>query len=135
MPLLSITRLRIRSIFYLPKFFWYAMKSYKQALKADGNLAAKIFTDKGFVFWTCSIWEDELHMLNYMKSDIHKKAMPYLQQWCNEARTGHMIVSGNDFPSPAQMAQMLRKFGKSSKLLKPDENHLQEIFPEPVFKM
>jgi hypothetical protein len=134
MPLLSITRLRIRSIRFLPKFFWYAMQSTRQALKSDGNLAAKTFKDDGLVFWTCSIWEDELHMLNYMRSGTHKKAMPFLQHWCNEARTGHMTIPGKDFPSPAEMAHILLKFGKASKLNFPNENHQQQIFPEPVFK-
>lgn len=133
MALLSITRLRIRSFRFMPKFFWYAMQSSRQALRANGNLAARTFKDNGLVFWTCSIWDDELSMLNYMRNGAHKKAMPYLQHWCNEARTGHTIISGKDFPSSKEMAHLLLKFGKASKLQHPNENHLQQIFPEPDF--
>ncbi|MEP7264803.1 MAG: hypothetical protein ABI772_09900 [Bacteroidota bacterium] len=133
MPLLSITRLRIRSIWLLPKFMWYAAKASKQAVAADGIIAEKTFKDRGLVFWTCSIWEDEQKMLNYMRSGAHKKAMPYLQHWCNEARTGRTIINTKEFPSSKEMAHILMQHGKASKLLQPNENHLKQIFPEPGF--
>jgi hypothetical protein len=134
MPTLAITRLRIRRIWFLPRFFRMSMLSLKQAKNSEGIIAVNVFNDAFPVFWTCSIWESEQHMMNYMKSGDHKKAMPYLQKWCNEARTCHVSFDSNIMPAASELALLLHKHGRASRLLKPNENHLKEIFPEPVFK-
>ncbi len=39
MPLVSVTRLRIRSPWYLPAFFFYTLRAAWQARAASGNMA------------------------------------------------------------------------------------------------
>ncbi len=38
MVLMSVTRLRIRSIRFLPQFVWFTLLSLRQAKKTSGNL-------------------------------------------------------------------------------------------------
>lgn len=52
MPLVSITRLRVRSWRFLPGFFLYALRSAREAAKAEGNLAARLLRDQHHTFWT-----------------------------------------------------------------------------------
>ncbi len=127
MYVLSITRLRVRSIWFMPRFGWYAFNSERQARKAKGIISVKVFPDKNRTFWTCSIWQDEKCMLDYMRSGNHKKAMPFLQICADEARTGNVQVSSTEFPSYDELIEMLVKFGKPSKLKYPNERHLKGI--------
>jgi hypothetical protein len=135
MPLISVTRIRIRSIWLMPKFIWFSIKSLKQARKSNGIIEARVFNDARLTYWTCSIWESKEQMLGYMKSGAHKKAMPHLQHWCNEARTGHTIIEGSAFPSALEIKNILLEHGRPSKVNQPTEDHLKGIFPDPVFKV
>lgn len=50
MPVVSITRLLVRSWRFLPAFIVAALRIVRQAQNAEGNLGAKIFRDRGFPF-------------------------------------------------------------------------------------
>jgi hypothetical protein len=56
MTFISVTRLRVRSYFYLPKFIWYAFKSERQARRAEGFVGGRLMRDKGNAFWTVTAW-------------------------------------------------------------------------------
>ena len=62
MPLVSITRLRLRSIRFLPLFVWDAFRSLRQARVSDGCLAADTRAQRGFVFWTRTLWREAAAM-------------------------------------------------------------------------
>ena len=52
MALISITRLRVRSVWYLPGFIYYALKSSRQAKRAAGNLDIGLLREANMTFWT-----------------------------------------------------------------------------------
>lgn len=89
MPLISVTRLRVRSVRFLPAFLWYSFKSNQQAKQAQGNLASSIRAAGKNVFWTKTVWEDEASMRSFMRSGSHREVMPKLQNWCDEASVVH----------------------------------------------
>lgn len=89
MTLISVTRLRIRSIRFLPMFIWDSIKSDKQAKRASGNLGSTLRAQSTTVFWTLTAWEDEASMRAFMRSGAHREAMPKLQNWCDEASVVH----------------------------------------------
>jgi hypothetical protein len=81
----SLTRLRVRSVWFMPRFFWYAQQSQKQVERAEGFLLGGLLADRERTFWTMTLWESRAAMLGYMTSGAHKKAMPKLMDWCDEA--------------------------------------------------
>jgi hypothetical protein len=91
MPLVSITRLRVRSFRYLPAFAVQAFRSARQAKNAPGNLAVSLLKDSHFTFWTRTLWSDEAAMRAFMIVGAHRHVMPHLLQWCDEAAVVHWV--------------------------------------------
>jgi len=72
MPLVAITRLRVRSWRYLPIFFPQALR---QLVRAEGNLATRLLRDRQNTFWTTTIWATEATMKGFMLSGVHRNVM------------------------------------------------------------
>jgi hypothetical protein len=66
MPLVSITRLRVRALRYLPIFSFNALRAARQAKTASGNLAVSLLADANFAFWTRTLWQDDTAMRAFM---------------------------------------------------------------------
>ena len=89
MPLVSITRLRVRSWRFLPMFFFYALRSTRQASRSDGNLATRLLRDRRNTFWTATLWTSDVEMKRFMLAGVHGRAMRKLLHWCDEAALVH----------------------------------------------
>jgi len=131
MAFISITRLRLRSVWFLPKFFWHAIPSNIQARKAPGNLGVDVFNDAKFAFWTKSAWKDESSMRAYMLAGAHRKAMPALMDMCDEACTGHWEQEEVTLPSWSEVHKRLQESGRASKVRHPSPDHETRNFPPP----
>ena len=59
MPIVSITRIRVRSWSYLPAFFVQTLRIARQAARADGSLAVALLRDRRNTFWTSTSWSSE----------------------------------------------------------------------------
>lgn len=70
----SVTGLKLKSFFYLPKFMSYAGPAMKQASAAEGNISASGNYVNG-VHHTMSVWKDRKSMTRFMVSGAHAKAM------------------------------------------------------------
>lgn len=81
--------MRLRSAWYLPKFFWHATRSASQARQAPGNLGVDLLKDPNLTFLTKTAWKDEASMRAYMLAGAHRKAMPTLRQMADGATTTH----------------------------------------------
>ncbi len=57
--LVSVTRLRLRSRWFLPGFFVHATRSRKQAETAAGFRDGKLISEGLRVFWTITRWDSE----------------------------------------------------------------------------
>src|SRR5277367_2472492 len=99
MPIVSITRLRVRSWLYLPAFFVQALRSVSQAAKAEGSLAVKILRDRKKTFWTATSWSSDSAMRAFMLTNPHKSAMRRLPGWCDEAALVHWSQDGPELPT------------------------------------
>ena len=58
MSLISVTRLRVRALRYLPGFLFFALVSAREARRARGNRGADLLAEAKRTFWTSTAWEE-----------------------------------------------------------------------------
>jgi hypothetical protein len=131
MALVSVTRLRVRSIFYLPQFFWHTFKVQRQAKSAPGMLAGRLMLEARLVFWTATLWQGEAAMRAFRSSGAHMKAMPKLLDWCDEASYVHWEHESAELPSWTEAHRRMVTEGKLSKVKNPSAAQAAKKFPEP----
>lgn len=130
MPLISVTRLRLRHWRYLLPFVYWSARAINQVRRAPGNHAHKTFKDAGLVFWTCTSWADEASMRAYMLGGAHKQAMPKLLHWCDEASVAHWTQDSTALPTWTEAHSRLVAEGRRSKVRHPSP--AQEAFTVPA---
>ncbi len=131
MPVVSITRLRVRSWIYLPAFFVRALRIGRQAKGAQGNLAVKVFADQHKTFWTSTCWESEAAMRAFMLAKPHGPTMRKLLEWCDEAALVHWTQPDAELPSWAEAHRRLIVEGRPSKVNHPTAAHTAHDLPAP----
>jgi len=131
MPLISITRLRVRSWRYLPAFLIAALRSALQARRVRGNLAVSVLKEARNTFWTRSLWTDEAAMKNFMVSGAHRTIMPHLLEWCDEASVAHWTQDSAQQPTWEEVYQRMQRDGRISKVNHPSEAHRRFEIPAP----
>jgi hypothetical protein len=119
MPVVSVTRLRVRSWRFLPPFIFTSLRIGKQARNADGNLGAKVLRDRRNAFWTCTCWESEAAMKEFMLDGAHGPAMRKLLEWCDEASLVHWRQDDAEMPSWAEAHRRMLRAGRTSKVNHP----------------
>jgi hypothetical protein len=132
MPLISITRLRVRRWWFLPQFFIEALRSAKQAASADGNLHVALLRDRHSTFWTSTSWTSEVAMKAFMHATPHGPAMRKLLDWCDEASVAHWTEDSGELPSWDEAHRRLEKEGRASKVRHPSSAHTAHKFPPPT---
>ena len=112
MSLVSVTRFRLRSIRFAPFFFVHANRTIAQIRKADGFVAGAVRRDADLAFWTLTVWRDQHAMRAYGASGAHRKAIPHLADWADEARVGHWSQPGSTLPEWPEAIRRLREEGR-----------------------
>jgi heme-degrading monooxygenase HmoA len=131
MPFVSVTRLRVRSYFFLPQFIAGALGSARQAQRSNGFLGGTLLREARNVFWTLTLWQDDAAMNAYRIGGAHRSAMPKLLHWCDEASVTHWTQETPELPSWDEAYQRLLKQGKPSKVNHPSPAHLAHQIPAP----
>jgi Domain of unknown function (DUF3291) len=131
MALISVTRLRVRSVFYLLQFFWHTFKVQRQAKSAPGMLGGRLMLEAHLVFWTATVWESEAAMRAFRSSGAHMRAMPKLLDWCDEASYVHWEQESAELPSWAEAHRRMVTEGKLSKVKNPSAAQTAKKFPQP----
>ena len=116
MPLVSITRLRVRSLRYLPAFLLGLAALGREAKNATGNLAVSVLSDSQLAFWTRTLWTDERSMRGFMFLPAHRAVMPKLLQWCDEAAVTYWLQETLEPPSWQEVHRRLQQQGRTSKV-------------------
>jgi len=130
---ISITRLRIRRIRYLPIFFFHFFRSRRQLQRSDGFLGGYTALGKGFVFWTVTAWRDAKAMRAFRRAGAHLKAMPKLLEWCDEASVATLEDAGDVPVEPAEAARRLHLNGRISKVTHPSPAQARgELWPDGI---
>lgn len=119
MPIVSVTRLHLRSVRFLPAFFWYSNKSARQAKKTVGNLGVNLRKTNGLAFWTLTMWQSPEAMRVFVLAYPHKEAMQKLPYWCDEAAFADWEQDSTQWPSWEEAAQRLGASGRLARVLYP----------------
>jgi hypothetical protein len=131
MPLVSITRLRVRSWRYLPGFLIQSVRAARQAKRAAGSLAVSVLRDADRAFWTRTVWRDEAAMRSFMRSGVHRRIMARLPEWCDAAAVAHWVQDANEPPSWPEAYRRLQQEGRRSRVNNPSEAHRRFEIREP----
>jgi quinol monooxygenase YgiN len=131
MPLVSVTRLRVRLWRYLPAFLLHTFRAARQIRRAEGNLSFSLLNDARHTFWTLSVWHDEAAMRAFMLSGAHREAMPHFLEWCDEAALVHWTQESEEPPVWAEAHRRLRQQGRLSKVNHPSVAHTRFEIPAP----
>ena len=131
MPFVSVTRLRVRFWRYLPAFLLGSMRALVQAKRAPGNLSSSVLRDAHLAFWTRTVWDDEAAMRGFMLSGMHRRLMPRLLDWCDEAAVVHWISDAAQPPSWLEAHRRLQAEGRPSKVKHPSEAQRRFVIPPP----
>lgn len=132
MAFVSVTRLRVRAMRYLPLFFLHALRSSVQAARTKGSASVCLLRDQKNTFWTVTVWDSESAMRLFMTSGAHQHVMPRLLNWCDEASVVHWHQASEMVPIWTEAHQRMQQEGRSSKVNFPSETHLAYSIPVPI---
>jgi hypothetical protein len=131
MTFVSLTRLRVRSIRFMPFFAVHALRSNRQVKIAPGFQAGALLPDRSLTFWTMTAWDERESMRRFMTTGAHKTAMPYLMHWCDEASVAHWEQEENTLPSWEEADRRMRETGRASKVNHPSPQHTTLNYRKP----
>jgi hypothetical protein len=127
----SVTRFRLRSLHFLPFFLLRANRTVAQVRKADGFVAGAVQRDADLAFWTVTVWRDERAMRAYWASGAHRKAIPHLADWADEASVARWTQPGGDLPEWPEAVRRLREEGRPLTLRQAAPNPPEGGFADP----
>lgn len=119
MPLISVTRLHLRSLRFFPSFVVYTVGSVRQARRAPGFVGGWLTNEGLRGFWTVTAWRDLESMRAFRNGTPHLTAMRKLLHWCDEASYVHFEQSSSALPDATAAYQRLTESGTISKVLYP----------------
>ncbi len=131
MTFVSLTRIRIRSIRFLPLFALHTWRSVRQIKRARGFQTGALLADRRWTFWTMTAWDSEESMRQFMVSGSHKDAIPHLLEWCDEATVAHWTQAEGEVPSWIEADRRMRECGRSSKVRNPSPQQATRSFSAP----
>lgn len=131
MTFVSVTRLRIRSLRFMPGFALHAMGSLRQCRQASGFVNGALLPDRKLTFWTMTLWRDQAAMRTYVAGGAHAKAMSRLLHWCDEASVVHWIQDDPALPGWDEADLRMRTQGRPSRVRHPSAVHASLGFDAP----
>lgn len=131
MPFISVTRLRVRSVRFLPSFAMDFLRTRRQVRTARGFQGGSLLADRAWTFWTMTAWDSKESMRRYMTAGPHRAAMPRLLEWCDEASVVHWDQPEEMLPSWTEAERRMRESGRPSKVRNPSPQHATLSFRAP----
>ena len=132
MPVIVVTRLRLKDPALLNEFFTDAVAAIEQAQKAQGNLGADALADANNAWWSVSSWADRRPMQAFVNSDPHLAISGRLDHYCDEATFVDWEQDGPDLPNWQTSWRHLTADGKVAELTDPSAANQTRNFPPPV---
>lgn len=98
MPVISATRLHVRSWRYVPSVVAATLAAAWQARIAHGSLAVSVLSVSWDTYWTRTAWRDEASMMAYVHAGVHRAIMRRLLRWCDESSVVHWDDATGQLP-------------------------------------
>ncbi len=132
MPIIAVTRLRLRDPSLLDAFFTAAAVVLEQAKNSDGNLGVDALADANDVWWTCTAWQGRESIDAFVTSEPHLATMARLDDWCDEATFVDWEQTGPILPTWRTSFERIVADGQVAKLTHASDAHETRAFPAPV---
>jgi hypothetical protein len=131
-PIIVVTRLRVRESSLVGEFFTAAVALLEQARAAAGHLASDVLADANDAWWTCSSWRDRTAIDAYVGGEPHLSTMARLDDWCDEATFVDWEQEGAELPDWQTAFAHMVADGTVATLSHPSEANQTRAFPAPV---
>lgn len=132
MPVIVVTRLRLKDPAFFDEFFTSAVAVVEQAKSTSGNLSADVLADANNTYWTRTCWEGRGAMHAFVGSEPHLSTMNRLDDWCDEATFAEWEQASADLPDWQASHGRLVADGQVAGLTQPTAAHHTRDFPPPV---
>jgi hypothetical protein len=132
MPVIVVTRLRLRDPALLDEFFTDAVTAMEQAQQAAGNLGADALADAASAWWTVSAWQERGPMQSFVNSEPHLSISAHLDHFCDEATFVDWEQDSPELPDWQTSWRHLTADGEAAELTNPSAAHQTRAFPPPV---
>jgi len=132
MPVIVVTRLRLRNPGLLDEFFTDAVAAIEQAAKSEGNLGANALADADDAWWSVSAWREQRPMRAFVRSEPHLTILTRLDHYCDEATFVDWEQDTPQLPDWQACWQHLVADGKPAELSQPSAANQTRAFPPPV---
>ncbi len=132
MPLIVVTRLRLRDPAFFEEFFASAVAVVEQAQGTKGNLAADVLAEANNTYWTRTAWQGRAEMDSFVGSEPHLGTMDRIDDWCDEATFVDWEQPSADAPDWQDGYRRLVADGQAARLTHGTDAHQTRDFPAPV---
>ncbi|CAN7335066.1 DUF3291 domain-containing protein [Trinickia sp. LjRoot230] len=112
MPVISVTRLHVRSWRQVPRVLLATLGAAWQARGSHGNLAVSVFSETYDCYWTRTVWRDEASMMAYVQTGLHRRIMSRLTAWCDQSSVVHWQAPVAVLPPWPQAHRRLSEDGR-----------------------
>ncbi len=132
MPVIVVTRLRLKDPALLNEFFTAAVAAIEQAQKSDGNLGADALADANNAWWSVSAWTERRPMQAFVGTEPHLAISKRLDHFCDEATFVDWEQASPDLPDWQTSWRHLTADGKVAELTHPSDANQTRAFPPPI---
>jgi hypothetical protein len=132
MPIMVVTRLRLKNPGVLDAFLAAAVAVLEQAKKSQGSLGADALAEANDTWWTVTAWADRAGLEAFVQAEPHLATMARLDDWCDEATFADWEHASPDLPDWPTCYQHIVAEGTSAELSHPSAAQHDRNFPPPV---
>jgi quinol monooxygenase YgiN len=132
MPVIVVTRLRLKDHSVEEEFYDAALAVMEQVNGTDGSLGSDALADENNVWWTLTAWQDRDAVQAFVNTEPHLSTMAMVDEWCDEATFVYWEQSTPDLPDWQTSFNRLVEDGQPASLTHASEAHATRAFPAPV---
>lgn len=132
MPVIVVTRLRLRDPAVFDEFFSHAAAVAEQAQNSPGNLGADVLAEANNTYWTRTAWQERNLMNAFVGSEPHLGTMDRIADWCDEATFVDWEQASADLPDWQDGYRRLVADGQAASLTRATQAHHTRDFPAPA---